>query len=41
MNAFSLGVQIMKERLTAGRMMVIWPLLAMYFVLKLGDTTQN
>ena len=32
MNAFSLGVQIMKERLTAGRMMVIWPLLAMFIL---------
>ena len=32
MNALSLGVQIMKERLTAGRMMVIWPLLAMFIL---------
>ena len=32
MNALSLGIHIMKERLTAGRMMVIWPLLAMFIL---------
>ncbi len=32
MNAFSLGVHIMKERMTAGRMLVIWPLLAMFIL---------
>ena len=32
MNALSLAIHIMKERLTAGRMMVIWPLLAMFIL---------
>ena len=32
MNAIPLGLHIMKERLTAGRMMVIWPLLAMFIL---------
>ena len=32
MNTLSLGMHIMKERLTAGRMMVIWPLLAMFIL---------
>ena len=30
MSALSLGWHIMNERLGAGRMMVIWPLLAMF-----------
>ncbi len=32
MSAYRLGLHIMKERLTAGRMMVIWPLLAMFIL---------
>ena len=42
MNAFSLGVQIMKERLTAGRMMVIWPLFAIIILFSTwGLTDEN
>tara|TARA_B110001452_G_C15226394_1_gene425060 strand:- start:1584 stop:2402 length:819 start_codon:yes stop_codon:yes gene_type:complete len=32
MSAFNLGWHIMKERLSAGRMLVIWPLLAMFIL---------
>ncbi len=32
MNAINLSLHIMRERLTAGRMMVIWPLLAMFIL---------
>ena len=32
MSAISLSIHVMKERLTAGRMMVIWPLLAMFIL---------
>ena len=32
MSAYRLSLHIMKERLTAGRMMVIWPLLAMFIL---------
>ena len=32
MSALALGWHIMKERLSAGRMMVIWPLLAMFIL---------
>lgn len=42
MNAFSLGVHIMKERLTAGRMMVIWPLFAIIILFSTwGLTDEN
>ena len=32
MSAFTLGLHIMKQRLSAGRMLVIWPLLAMFIL---------
>ena len=32
MSAFKLGLHIMKQRLSAGRMLVIWPLLAMFIL---------
>ena len=32
MSSFRLGWHIMKERLTAGRMMVIWPLLTIFIL---------
>ncbi|MBT5184304.1 MAG: hypothetical protein HOM47_03940, partial [Euryarchaeota archaeon] len=32
MSAFTLGWHIMKERLSAGRMLVIWPLLAIFII---------
>ena len=32
MNSFSLGYEIMKQRISAGRMLVIWPLLAMFIL---------
>ncbi|MFL2968163.1 MAG: hypothetical protein ACJZ6A_03335 [Candidatus Poseidoniaceae archaeon] len=32
MSAFTLGLHIMKQRLSAGRMLVIWPLLTMFIL---------
>ena len=32
MSSYSLGWHIMKERMSAGRMLVIWPLLAMFIL---------
>ena len=32
MNSFSLSYEIMKQRISAGRMLVIWPLLAMFIL---------
>ena len=32
MSAFTLGLHIMRQRLSAGRMLVIWPLLAMFIL---------